>query len=84
MWCGSPSTAGNCASDYRSVIETTVGFWHKFYKGDRGAMQWGLQYSYLQLAAWSGTNGTPIIGSPQYNPHANDSMFFTSYRYYLP
>jgi len=81
---GSPSTAGSCTSDYRSVIETTVGFWHKFYKGDRGAMQWGLQYSYLQLAAWSGTNGTPIIGSPQYNPHANDSMFFTSYRYYLP
>ena len=82
---GSPSTAGNCASDYRSVIETTVGFWHKFYKGDRGAMQWGLQYSYMQLAAWSGLATPGVAGVfTQYNPHANDNMFFTSFRYYLP
>lgn len=89
---GSPNTVSSstCTSDYRYVIESTLGFWYRFYKGDRGTMQFGLQYSYLQLASWSGVSTTPVPATgptaafPQFNPHANDSMFFTSMRYYLP
>jgi len=87
---GLPNKAANCTADLRYVREATIGFWHRLYKGDRGTMQWGLQYSYLQLAAWSGVSTTPVPATgptavfPQYNPHANDSLFFTSLRYYLP
>jgi hypothetical protein len=82
---GLPSTAGNCTADIRTSMEGTIGFWHRLYKGDRGTMQWGLQYSYVRLSAWSGL-GTPGVAGvfPQFNPHANDSMFFSSLRYYLP
>jgi len=79
-----PTSAGSCTGDPRALLEGTFGFWHKIWKGDRGTLQWGLQYSYVQLKAWSGTNGSAIIGSPQFHPDANDNMFFTSFRYYLP
>jgi hypothetical protein len=74
-----------CFADPRYVQEGTIGFWHRLYKGDRGTMQWGLQYSYVRLAAWSGI-GTPGVAGvfPQFHPHTNDNMFFTSMRYYLP
>jgi hypothetical protein len=82
---GTPNKAGNCTGDLRNIQEGTIGFWHRIYKGDRGTMQWGAQYSYLKLTAWSGL-GTPGVAGvfPQFNPHANDSMIFTSLRYYLP
>ncbi|HMD30256.1 MAG TPA: hypothetical protein VKG84_00005 [Candidatus Acidoferrales bacterium] len=81
---GLPQTAGSCTADPRNVIEGTIGFWHRLYQGDRGRVQWGLQYSYVSLNAWSGTTGTPTATSTQFHPHTNDNMFFTSFRYYLP
>ncbi len=84
---GTPNKAGNCTSDYRHVVEGTIGYWYRWYKGSKGTVQSGMQYSYLSLAAWSGTgaNGSGVAGVfPQYNPHANDNMFFTSFRYYIP
>ncbi len=80
---GFPSGAPNCAGSIRNILEGTLGFWHKIYQGDRGRVQWGLQYSYVQLNAWSGSTGSATPGA-QYHPTANDSMFFTSFRYYLP
>jgi len=78
-----PSSGGNCAGDIRIIKETTVGFWHKLYQGDKGRVQWGAAYSYLVKNAWSGTGGFPA-GSAGVGPKANDNMIWTSFRYYLP
>jgi hypothetical protein len=81
---GLPQNAGGCTADPRNLIEGTIGFWHRLYAGDKGRVQWGLQYSYVSLNAWSGTTGVPTATSAQFHPHTNDNMFFTSFRYYLP
>ena len=78
------SPPGSCTADPRYEIEGTIGFWHKLWQGDRGRIAWGAQYSYVQLAAWSGTVGLPAATLPQFHPHTNDNMLFTSFRYYLP
>jgi len=64
------------------VIEGTVGLWFKPYDGskekvNRGRIQWGPQFSYVDRETWSGA-GTPN------EPHGLDAMIFTSFRYYLP
>jgi len=78
-----PSSGSNCAGDIRIIKETTVGFWHKVYQGEKGRVQWGAAYSYLVKNAWSGTGGFPA-GSAGVGPKANDNMIWTSFRYYLP
>src|ERR1700730_1085465 len=37
-----PGTGGTCAGDTRNIIEGTVGFWHRFYNGPKGRIQWGI------------------------------------------
>ncbi|HXM68773.1 MAG TPA: hypothetical protein VN911_18745 [Candidatus Acidoferrum sp.] len=76
-----PGGLANCTGDTRALIEGTAGFWHKIYDGsreqvNRGRLQWGLQYSYVDRITWSGKNGL--------EPEGLDNMFFTSFRYYLP
>jgi len=78
-----PSAAANCSGQTRSIYEGTLGFWHKIWKGDKGTVQWGMQYSYVVLNAWSGSVGTLAPGA-QHHPDANDNLWFTSFRYYLP
>jgi len=78
-----PSGAANCSGQARSLLEGTLGFWHKIWKGEKGTIQWGMQYSYVSLNAWSGSVGTAAPGA-QHHPDANENMFFTSFRYYLP
>lgn len=79
-----PSGGANCAGDTRYISETTIGFWHKLYQGEKGRLQWGIQYSYFYKNSWSGvyapTGGTPVSGQP----HAVDNMVWTSFRYYIP
>ena len=77
-----PGTGGTCAGDTRYIFEATFGFWNKIYQGEKGRLQWGLQYSYLSRYGWSGSNG--INKLPGIAPHAVDNMFWTSFRYYLP
>jgi hypothetical protein len=77
-----PGAGGSCAGDTRYIGEGTLGFWHKFYQGDKGRMQWGLQYSYFYKTGWSGSNG--LTGTTSVGPHAVDNMVWTSFRYYLP
>jgi hypothetical protein len=77
-----PGGGGTCAGDIRVIIEGTAGFWYKFYQGDKGRLQWGLQYAYLVKNAWSGTTATP--GATQFNPTGTNNMVFTSFRYYIP
>jgi hypothetical protein len=81
---GTPSTGSSCTGDTRYIMEGTLGFWHKLYQGEKGKMQWGIQYSYLYKTAWSGSGGTLPTGVTSIGPHAVDNMVWTSFRYYLP
>ncbi|HLZ12068.1 MAG TPA: hypothetical protein VKP58_05725 [Candidatus Acidoferrum sp.] len=79
---GAPGTGATCNGDLRNVQEGTIGFWHRFYKGNRGTLQWGAQYSYLVKNTWSGNNNNPANVGAQ--PKGIDNMVFTSFRYFLP
>ena len=70
-----PSSPANCSGDTRSLIEGTIGFWYRIYNGPKGRLQWGPQYSYINRDTWAGVGGTP---------NAQENMFFTSFRFYLP
>ena len=72
---------GGCSADTQRLIEGTVGFWLKVHNGPHGRLQFGPQYSYVIRDAWRGTDPTQTFS---YAPHGLDSMFFTSFRYYLP
>ena len=76
---GTPAT---CNGDVRNIQEGTIGFWHRPYKGSKGTLAWGLQYSYFVKNTWSGNSNTP--GAVGAQPKAIDNMFWTSFRYYLP
>jgi len=78
---GTPGTGGTCAGDIRYIGQGTVGFWHKFYQGEKGRVQWGIQYSYFYKTGWSGNNNG---SATSVSPHAVDNMVWTSFRYYLP
>jgi hypothetical protein len=77
-----PGIGGTCAGDIRNIYEGSVGFWHKFYNGPKGRVQWGLQYAYFSKSGWSGNNN--VLTSPGISPKAVDNMVWTSFRYYLP
>ncbi|MBZ5648395.1 MAG: hypothetical protein LAN37_14370 [Acidobacteriia bacterium] len=79
---GAPGGGGTCAGDIRVISEATLGFWHKIYQGEKGRVQWGLQYSYIYKIGWGGDNNNPA--NPTISPKAINNMIFTSLRYYLP
>lgn len=78
-----PASNGTCTADLRNVQEGTIGFWHQPYKGSKGGIRWGIQYSYLLKNSWSG-NGGLAPGTPGISAKAIDNMVFTSFRYYVP
>jgi len=80
-----PSSA-TCTGDIRNIQEPTIGFWHKLYQGPKGGLRWGIQASYLFKNTWSGNNSQANISNATggINGKANDTMIFTSFRYYLP
>jgi cell division protein FtsB len=80
----SPGALGNCAGNTRNLIEGTFGFWYKIYNGPKGRMQVGPQYSYIVRDTWVGYNSAtkPVTFSDQ--PAANDTLWATSFRWYLP
>jgi hypothetical protein len=80
-----PGALGSCQQDNRNILEGTLGFWYRFYAGSKGRMQFGMQYSYAMRNTWSST-ALPVFGGVTHggDPHGNESMFFTSMRYYLP
>jgi hypothetical protein len=76
-----PGSLSSCTADTRVLIEGTAGFWYRIYDGskervNRGRVQFGPQYSYVDRETWSGAGGL--------QPHGLDSMIFGSFRYYLP
>ncbi|HEY0760520.1 MAG TPA: hypothetical protein VGD59_14815 [Acidisarcina sp.] len=70
-----PNTPSKCAANNRDVQEFTMGYWFDFYKGPKGRLRQGLQYADFNRQTWSGVGGAP---------KAQDNMFWTSFRYYLP
>jgi hypothetical protein len=83
---GTPGTGGTCAGDIRMIAEGTLGFWHKIYQGEKGRVQWGIQYSYLYKLGWSGNDASPTATTQPagISPKAVNNMIFTSFRFYLP
>jgi hypothetical protein len=83
-----PGSALGCTADNRNIQEGTVGEWYRFYKGPKGSLQMGLQYSYAVRRTWQGVGlaANPVTGAPAItgSPKAIDNMWFTSFRYYLP
>ena len=69
-------SGGSCGAQTRDVQEVTGGYWYDFYKGDRGRLRQGIQYSYAVREGWSGASGIGAKGI--------ENMIFTSLRYYLP
>jgi hypothetical protein len=84
-----PGATQNCTGDTRNLIEGTVSFWYRFYKGPKGTVQYGMQYSNYVRNTWRGVaSGTGADGLP-YSvpngaPHSDENMVFTSFRYVLP
>jgi hypothetical protein len=76
-----PSTPANCGNQNKDVQELSTGYWYDFYKGDKGRLRQGLQYSYFQRNLWSGAGGTTNPGG---GAKGTDNAFWTSFRYYLP
>lgn len=72
-----PGSLANCAGDTRVIIEGSLGFWYRFYSGEKGRVQWGAQYSYITRNTWVGSTGTAGVSA---QPHGIDNMVFTSFR----
>ncbi len=79
-----PGPLGNCTGDTRNLIEGTLGFWYRFYKGPRGTFQYGMQYSNWVRNSWRGVGSTTIPIAASGQPHADNNMVLSSFRYYLP
>jgi hypothetical protein len=77
-----PGSAASCTADNRNIQEGTFGYWYRFYQGEHGVFQQGIQYSYAERHTWLGI-GNPLNGLGG-SPTAIDNMWFTSFRYYLP
>jgi len=75
-----PGSLSGCAGNTRNLLEGTIGFWYRLYKGPKGTLQFGPQYSYLVRNTWAGKDGVSLFGQPA----GIENMVLTSFRYYLP
>lgn len=65
---------GACSPNLQTENQLTAGLWWRAYQGKYGSFRVGAQYSYTHLTAFSGAGGV--------KPTTDDSMVFTSIRYY--
>ncbi|HEX4178208.1 MAG TPA: hypothetical protein VHY57_07205 [Rhizomicrobium sp.] len=65
---------GSCPANIEAENQIAAGFWWKAYQGKFGSFRFGMQYSYTHLKSFSGVGGL--------QPSTDDSMVFTSIRYY--
>jgi hypothetical protein len=65
---------GSCSVNLQAENQINGGFWWKIYQGKFGSFRYGMQYSYTHLDSFAGAGG---IHAP-----TDDSMVFTSIRYY--
>ena len=77
-----PGGLSGCTADTRSLVEGTAGFWFILYKGEKGKLQFGPQYSYVTRNTWAGNNSNATAAGA--SPSGTENMILTSFRYYLP
>jgi hypothetical protein len=65
---------GTCSPNLEAENHATIGFWWRAYQGKFGSFRFGMQYSYTKLYSFAGAGGL--------RPTTDDSMVFTSIRYY--
>jgi hypothetical protein len=74
-------TNSGCGANIEAENQIAAGFWWKAYQGKMGSFRFGMQYSYTHVIAFNGVNGA-TAGSPYLHASTDDSMVFTSIRYY--
>jgi hypothetical protein len=75
-----PSGNSGCTGQTRDVQEGTIGYWYDFYKGPKGRLRQGVQYSYAERFIWD----NQLLTTGNVSPKGIENMFWTSFRYYLP
>ena len=73
---GCATFGGTCKAQAKSVTQFTIGGWWKFYRGQVGNMQLGLQASRTKLEAFSATDDAGRAPSTSMN------VVMASFRYY--
>jgi hypothetical protein len=71
---GCATELGTCSVNFQSENQINGGFWWRAYQGKFGSFRFGMQYSYTKLQSFAGSTG---VHAP-----TDDSMVFTSVRYY--
>jgi hypothetical protein len=74
-------TNSGCGANIEAENQISAGLWWKAYQGKFGSFRLGLQYSYTKVLPFSGVNGATAT-SPYLHTSTDDSMVFTSIRYY--
>jgi hypothetical protein len=88
-------TAGNplpCNTANKLSYEAQFGFWHRFWKGPQGTLQWGLGYAWTQRSVWTGVNPIPTATNTPYGangvqtktPIGAESAAEIQFKYILP
>jgi hypothetical protein len=75
-----PASNSGCTGQTRDIQEGTLGYWYDLYKGPKGRLRQGVQYSYAERFIWDNL----ALTSGSVSPKGIDNMFWTSFRYYLP
>ena len=75
-----PAANSGCTGQTRDIQEGTIGYWYDFYKGPKGRLRQGIQYSYAERFIWDNL----ALTSGNVSPKGIENMFWTSFRYYLP
>jgi len=76
-----PVAPSNCGGSNKDVQEFTAGYWWNIHNSPKGRLRQGIQYSLFRRDLWSGAGGATNPGGGAFG---DDSMIFTSLRYYLP
>jgi len=71
---GCATENGTCSVNIQAENQINGGFWWRIYQGKFGSFRFGGQYSYTKLISFAGSTGA--------HAPTDDSMFFTSIRYY--
>ena len=61
-----------CTANTAGVTEATAGTWWRFFKGDYGTLQAGVQYAFVKKLTYGGIGGSP---------NTDESIVMTSFRY---
>jgi hypothetical protein len=75
-----PASNSNCTGQTKDIQESTIGYWYDFYKGPKGRLRQGIQYSYAERFIWDNL----ALTSGNVTPKGIENMVWTSFRYYIP